>query len=75
MSYPVTYRKLFGNDGAGPQLRDDILPDTALKTTAQTLSTTQKTQVQTNLDVQSASELTTALSELIVEYGGTVPSS
>ena len=40
---------------------------------AQTLTTAQKTQARTNIDAVSESELKTALSELIVEYGGTVP--
>ena len=32
-----------------------------------------KTQVQANLDIQSATELQTALKELITEFGGDVP--
>lgn len=81
MSYPITYQKLFDNAGAGPKLREDIVPKTIARsnevvkyTEAQSLTTTNKTQARTNIDAQSASELTTALSELITEYGGTVPS-
>lgn len=103
MSYPITYQKLFDNAGAGPKLREDIVPKTIARsnevvkhTEAQSLTTTQQKQAlanigavsylnntltkaqsaraRTNIDAQSASELTTALSELIKEYGGTVPS-
>ena len=83
MAYPVTYRKLFESDGAGPKLRQDILPSvpeanlpaTYVKASAsQSLTDGQKLQARTNIDAQSATELTTALSELITEYGGTVPS-
>ena len=41
---------------------------------SQSLTTAQQKQARTNIDAQSASELTTALSELIKEYGVTVPS-
>lgn len=41
---------------------------------SQSLTTAQQKQALSNIDGQSASELTTALSELITEYGGTVPS-
>ncbi len=27
MSFPQIFRKLFANEGAGPKLREDILPD------------------------------------------------
>ena len=47
MAFPILHRLLFGNDGAGPKLRSDILPDNALVSDAQTLTDAQKTQVQT----------------------------
>ena len=73
MSYPKLYRDLYENDGAGPLLREDIIPNNVVKVSAQTLTSAQKTQARTNIDAQSASGLKTALEELIVEFGGTVP--
>lgn len=32
MSYPKIYRDLFQNDGAGDKLREDVIPDTVVKT-------------------------------------------
>lgn len=73
MSYPKLYRDLFQDEGAGDKLNEAIMPDTVVKVTEQTLSDSEKTQALTNIDAQSASELKTALEELIVEFGGTVP--
>lgn len=73
MSYPKLYRDLYENDGAGSKLNESIMPDAVVRGSAQTLSDNQKSQARTNIDAQSASELKTALEELIVEFGGTVP--
>lgn len=59
MAFPILHRLLFGNDGAGPKLRSDILPDNALVSDAQTLTDAQKTQVQTNLGVTAGSDTVT----------------
>lgn len=59
MSFPILHRLLFGNGGAGPKLRSDILPDNALVSDAQTLTDAQKTQVQTNLGVTASSDTVT----------------
>lgn len=75
MSYPKLYRDLYENDGAGTKLKEAIMPDVVVKASAQSLTTAQKTQAQTNIDAQSASGLKTALEELIVEYGGTAPTN
>lgn len=59
MAFPILHRLLFGNDGAGPKLRSDILPDAALVSDAQTLSDAQKTQVQANIGVTAGSDTVT----------------
>lgn len=59
MAFPILHRLLFGNDGAGPKLRPDILPDNALVSDAQTLTDAQKTQVQANLGVVSSGDTVT----------------
>lgn len=73
MALPWFFRKLFGDTGNNGKIVDDVIPDTVVKTSAQTLETTKQAQARTNIDAVSYSELKTALSELIVEYGGTVP--
>lgn len=59
MAFPILHRLLFGNDGAGPKLRSDILPDNALVSDAQTLTDAQKTQVQANLGVTASADTVT----------------
>lgn len=73
MALPKLLRMLFDNNGAGDKLRKSILPVSPVEYETQTLTTAQKTQARTNIDAVSESELRTALEELIVEYGGTVP--
>ena len=73
MALPWFFRKLFGDTGNNGKIVDDVIPDTVVKTSAQTLDTTKQAQARTNIDAVSDSELKTALSELITEYGGTVP--
>lgn len=73
MALPWFFRKLFGDTGNNGKIVDDVIPDTVVKTSAQTLETTKQAQARTNIDAVSNSELKTALSELITEYGGTVP--
>jgi F0F1-type ATP synthase membrane subunit b/b' len=51
-----------------------IIDDSRVKTSEQSLSDTQKAQARTNIDAVSESELKAALEELIIEYGGTIPS-
>ena len=50
-----------------------MLDSTLVRTTAQTLTSTEMAQVRTNIDAVSDSALVTALEELIKENGGTVP--
>ena len=73
MALPWFFRKLFGDTGNNGKIVDDVIPDTVVKTSAQTLDTTKQAQARTNIDAVSDSELKTALSELITEFGGTVP--
>ena len=73
MALPVLLKKLFENEGAGKKLQEEIMPSTVVKATQQTFTSDQKNQALQNIDAQSASELKTALEELIVEFGGTVP--
>lgn len=73
MPYPKLYRDLFQDGGASNKLNEEIMPATVVKATEQTLSDSEKSQALVNIDAQSASELKTALEELIVEFGGTVP--
>lgn len=73
MALPWFFRKLFGDTGNNGKIVDDVIPDTVVKTSVQTLETTKQAQARTNIDAVSDSELKTALSELITEYGGTVP--
>ena len=73
MALPWFFRKLFGDTGNNGKIVDDVIPDTVVKTSAQTLDATKQAQARTNIDAVSDSELKTALSELITEYGGTVP--
>ena len=73
MALPWFFRKLFGDTGNNGKIVDDVIPDTVVKTSAQTLDATKQSQARTNIDAVSDSELKTALSELITEYGGTVP--
>lgn len=75
MSFPQTMRRLFQSDGGGEKLKEEIMPATYVKAESQTLTADQKKVARTNIDAMSESELTTALSELIVEFGGTVPTN
>jgi hypothetical protein len=51
-----------------------MIDDSRVKTSEQSLSDTQKAQARTNINAVSESELKAALEELIIEYGGTIPS-
>jgi hypothetical protein len=53
MSYPITYQKLFQKEGAGPKLREDIMPDTVVKATSQSLTAAQKKQALSNIGAVS----------------------
>ncbi len=74
MTYPILLTKLFENDGGGDKLKEAVLPTVVVKASSQALTDSQKEQARTNIDAQSASDLQTALAELIESYGGTVPS-
>lgn len=87
MAFPKLLQKLFQNSGAGSLLREDIIPvDSALSSSstnavqnkvvntalsAKADTTTVNTALATKLNT---ADLNTALSELITEYGGTIPS-
>ena len=73
MTYPKLLTTLFDDSGSGDKLNEEIIPDSVVKSTAQTLTDAEKTQARTNIDSQSATELTTALSDLITDLGGTQP--
>ena len=80
MALPKLLQKLFQNNGAGPKLREDIIPiDTALSTTSTNAVQNKvvKAQIdtlQSNIDTKlTEATFRTALTELITEYGGTVP--
>ena len=49
MSFPKIYRDLRANEGAGPLLREDILPNNVVKSTAQSLTDSQKSQARKNI--------------------------
>lgn len=73
MSLPKLLRDVFENDGAGPKFRAEKVPvDTALSATS--TNAVQNKIVKAQLDTKLTEEtLRTALTELITEYGGTVP--
>lgn len=73
MSYPKLLRDVFENDGAGPKFRADKVPvDGALSETS--TNPIQNKIVKAQLDTKlTEATLRTALTELITEYGGTVP--
>ena len=73
MSLPKLLRDVFENDGAGPKFRADKVPvDTALSATS--TNAVQNKIVKAQLDTKlTEATLRTALTELITEYGGTVP--
>ena len=85
MALPKLLQKLFTNGGAGDKLNQDIIPDipyskvTDAPVVDSTLSSTstnaiQNKVVKAQLDTKLTEEtLRTALTELITEYGGTVP--
>ena len=80
MAFPKLLIKLFQNDGAGSMLRTDIIPtDSSLSSTSTNAIQNKvvKAQIdtlQSNIDTKlTESTLRTALTELITEYGGTVP--
>ena len=81
MAFPKLLQKLFQNSGAGSLLREDIIPvDSSLSTTS--TNAVQNKVVKSAVDTLTTSvnaklntaDLNTALTELITEYGGTVPS-
>lgn len=69
MTYPAFARKLYENEGAGPMLKEDIVP-AVLYGKEQNLTDEQKTQACTNAGALKEQDLTDALDELIVKYGG-----
>lgn len=73
MALPKLLREIFENDGAGPKFRADKVPvDGALSATS--TNPIQNKVVKAQLDTKlTESTLRTALTELITEYGGTVP--
>ena len=80
MSYPKLLRDIFENDGAGPTFRADKVPvDGALSATSTNpiqnkVVKAQTDTLQSNIDTKlTEATLRTALTELITEYGGTVP--
>jgi len=88
MALPWLFRKLFQNDGAGDKLNASILPAASttavgaaqIATSAEATAGTNTTKIMTpalakqELDKKvTQSELETALTELITEFGGTVP--
>ena len=73
MTYPKLLTTLFDDGGSGDKLNEEILPDSVVKATAQTLTDAEKTQARTNIDSQSKTELVTAFTELITDLGGTQP--
>ena len=85
MALPKLLQKLFTNGGAGDKLNQDIIPDipytkvTGAPVVDSALSSTstnaiQNKVVKAQLDTKLTEEtLRTALTELITEYGGTVP--
>ena len=70
----TTNKKLRVHDGSTKGGVATARDDQVVKHVSQSLTTDQQKQALSNIGAQSASELTTALSELITEYGGTVPS-
>lgn len=70
MTYPAFARKLYENEGAGPMLKEDIVP-AVLYGKEQNLTDEQKTQACANAGALKEQDLIDALDELIVEYGGT----
>ena len=81
MALPKLLQKLFTNGGAGDKLNPDILPDvdSALSSTSTNAIQNKvvKEQIdtlQSNIDTKlTEATLRTALTELITEYGGMVP--
>ena len=81
MALPKLLQKLFTNGGAGDKRNPDNLPDvdSALSSTSTNAIQNKvvKAQIdtlQSNIDTKLTEEtLRTALTELITEYGGTVP--
>ena len=58
MALPILLQKLFANNGVGPKLRADIMPDSVLRNTAQTgFSSTEKAQARTNIGAADASDV------------------
>ena len=80
MALPKLLREIFENDGAGPKFRADKVPvDSALSSTSENpvqnkVVKAQIDTLQSNIDTKlTEATLRTALTELITEYGGTVP--
>lgn len=80
MAFPRLFQKLFQNDGASSMLRTDIIPvDSALSATSTNavqnkVVKAQTDTLQSNIDTKlTEATLRTDLTELITEYGGTVP--
>lgn len=70
MSYPKVYRDLLGNEGAGPLLREDIIPNKFVKVTAQSLTADQKIRARTNIGAVSPTDNVASSSGTLVHFAG-----
>lgn len=64
MSYPKIYRDLFQNDGAGDKLREDVIPDTVVKTSGLTAVTNGLIPKSGNAGTLTTSETIAAASKV-----------
>lgn len=64
MSYPKIYRDLFQNDGAGDKLREDVIPDTVVKTSGLTAVTNGLIPKSGNAGTLTTSEAIAAASKV-----------
>jgi hypothetical protein len=73
MALPWFFRKLFGDTGNNGKIVDDVIPDTVVKTSVQTLETTKQAQARKNIGVIEAVEsyLVEMFKELCLENGAT----
>lgn len=58
MALPWFFRKLFGDTGNNGKIVDDVIPDTVVKTSAQTLDATKQAQARDNIGAGAAAEVT-----------------
>jgi hypothetical protein len=54
MALPWFFRKLFGDTGNNGKIVDDVIPDTVVKTSAQTLDATKQARARANIGAVSA---------------------